>query len=162
MVSSTPRPHITPGKDPVPVLQEAGWAPGQVWMGGKSRPHRDSIPDRPARNQSLYRLSCPAHFNPIYICLYLLAYIHSQPSKSCVQLRIRTPGGSDCRKHTVIVKQCNGAHVSVGTAALTLTDETLLIRSITCYFNKLHFQDFWGLWGAYSAQIQLLGFSQGL
>jgi hypothetical protein len=31
------------GKDPVPILQEAGWAPGQVWTGGKSRPHRDSI-----------------------------------------------------------------------------------------------------------------------
>ena len=27
MVSSTPRPHFTPGKDPVPILQEAGWAP---------------------------------------------------------------------------------------------------------------------------------------
>jgi len=41
--------HFTPGKDPVPLLQEAGWAPGPVWTGGKSRPHRDSIPDRPAR-----------------------------------------------------------------------------------------------------------------
>ena len=49
VVSSTPRPHFTPGKDPVPILQEAGCAPGQVWTGGKSRPHRDSIPDRPAR-----------------------------------------------------------------------------------------------------------------
>ena len=28
----------------------AGWAPGSVWMGGKSRPHRDSISDRPARS----------------------------------------------------------------------------------------------------------------
>ena len=28
---------------------------------GKSRPHRDSIPDRPARSQSLYRLSYTAH-----------------------------------------------------------------------------------------------------
>jgi len=61
VVSSTPRPHFTPGKDPVPILQEAGWAPGPVWTGGKSRPHRDSIPDRPARSQSLYRLSYPAH-----------------------------------------------------------------------------------------------------
>ena len=26
--------------------------PGPVWTGGKSRPHRDSIPDRPARSQS--------------------------------------------------------------------------------------------------------------
>jgi len=58
VVSSTPRPHFTHGKDPVPILQEAGWAPGPVWTGGKSRSHRDSIPDR---SQSLYRLSYPAH-----------------------------------------------------------------------------------------------------
>ena len=31
VVSSTPRPHFTSGKDPVPILQEAGWAPGPVW-----------------------------------------------------------------------------------------------------------------------------------
>ena len=61
VVSSTPRQHFTPRKDTVPILQEAGWAPGQVWRGGKSRPHRDSIPDRPARSKSLYRLSYPAH-----------------------------------------------------------------------------------------------------
>jgi len=61
MVSSTPRPHFTAGKDPVPILQEAGWAPGPVWTGGKSRAHRDSIPDRPARSQTLYGLSYPAH-----------------------------------------------------------------------------------------------------
>ena len=61
MVSSMPRPHFTPGKDPVPILQEAGWAPGPVWTGGRSPPHRDSIPDRPVRSQSLYRLSYPVH-----------------------------------------------------------------------------------------------------
>jgi len=61
VVSSTPRPHFTPGKVAVPILQEAGWAPGPVWTGGKSGPYRDSIPDRPARSQSLYRLSYPAH-----------------------------------------------------------------------------------------------------
>jgi len=49
-VSSTPRPHFTPGRDPVPILHEAGCAPGPVWTDGKSRPHRDSIPDRPARS----------------------------------------------------------------------------------------------------------------
>ena len=38
------------GKDPVPILQEAGWAPGPVWTGGISRPYRDSIPDLPARS----------------------------------------------------------------------------------------------------------------
>jgi hypothetical protein len=24
---------FTPGKDPVPIVQEAGWAPGPVWIG---------------------------------------------------------------------------------------------------------------------------------
>ena len=61
MVSSTPRPHFTLRKDPVPILQEAGWAPGPVWTGGKFRPHWDSIPGRPARSQSLYRLSYRVH-----------------------------------------------------------------------------------------------------
>ena len=61
VVSSTPRFHFTPGKDAVHILQEARWAPGPVWTGGKSRPHRDSIPDRPAGSQSLYWLSYPAH-----------------------------------------------------------------------------------------------------
>ena len=48
VVSSTPRSHFTPRKDP------AGWAPGPVWTGGKSRTYRDLIKDRPARSQSLY------------------------------------------------------------------------------------------------------------
>jgi hypothetical protein len=29
-VSVTPRPLFTPGKDPVPIVQEVGWAPGPV------------------------------------------------------------------------------------------------------------------------------------
>jgi len=61
VVNSTPRPHFTPGKDTVPILQEVAWAPRPVWTGRKSRPHRDSIVDRSARSQSLYPLSYPAH-----------------------------------------------------------------------------------------------------
>ena len=26
----------TPGKDPVPIVQEAGWAPGPVWTGAEN------------------------------------------------------------------------------------------------------------------------------
>ena len=52
---------LPPEKDTVPILQEAGWAPGPVWTGRKPRPNRDSIPDRPALSQSLYRLSYRAH-----------------------------------------------------------------------------------------------------
>jgi hypothetical protein len=36
--SVTPRPLFTPGKDPVPIIQEAGWAPGPVWTGAKISP----------------------------------------------------------------------------------------------------------------------------
>jgi len=65
LVSSTPRPHFTPGKDLVPILQEAKWAPGPVWTGSENlAPHRDSIPDRPARSRSLYRLSYYLTKNP--------------------------------------------------------------------------------------------------
>ena len=48
VISSTTRPHFTPSKDTLPILQEAGWATGSVWTGEKSRLHRDSFLDRPA------------------------------------------------------------------------------------------------------------------
>ena len=77
VVSSTFRPHFTAGKEPVSILVEAGWAPGPVWTGGKSRAHRDSIPDRPARSQSLYRLSYPAHtYVCVCVCVYIYIYIY--------------------------------------------------------------------------------------
>ena len=38
-------PLFTPGKDPVPIVQEAGWAPGPVWTGAENlAADRDSIP----------------------------------------------------------------------------------------------------------------------
>ena len=56
---SRPRPgRFAPGKDPVPVVQEAGWAPGTVWTGAENlAPTGIRSPDRPARSESLYRLS---------------------------------------------------------------------------------------------------------
>jgi hypothetical protein len=34
---SAPRPgRFTPGKDPVPIVQEAGWASGPVWKSAKN------------------------------------------------------------------------------------------------------------------------------
>ena len=32
-VRVTPRPLFTPGKDPVPIVQEAEWVPGPIWTG---------------------------------------------------------------------------------------------------------------------------------
>jgi len=61
-VSITPWPLFTPRKDPVPIVQEAGWAPGPVWTGAENLALTGirSL-DCPARNQSLYRLRYPAH-----------------------------------------------------------------------------------------------------
>ena len=71
MVSSAPRPHFTPGKDPVLILQETRWAPGLVWAGGKSRPHRDSIPDRPARSSVAIATELPGpHLSHVPVVNY--------------------------------------------------------------------------------------------
>ena len=59
-VSVTPRPLFTPGKEPVPIVQEAGWAPGPVWTGAENLASTGiRSPDRPSRSQSLYRLRYP-------------------------------------------------------------------------------------------------------
>jgi len=58
-VSVTPRPLFTPGKDPVLIVQKAGWASGPVLTGAENLappPTGIRCPDRPARSQSLYRL----------------------------------------------------------------------------------------------------------
>jgi len=77
-VSVTPRPLFTPGKNPVPIVQEAGWAPGPVWTGVENHASTGiRSPDRPACSQSLYRLCYPAHIVLYYIILYyiILYYI---------------------------------------------------------------------------------------
>ena len=43
---------------PVTIVQEAGWAPGPVWKVAENlAPTGVRSPDRPARSESLYRLS---------------------------------------------------------------------------------------------------------
>jgi hypothetical protein len=66
-VSSKPRPQFTSGRDPVPIVQEAGWAPGLVWTGAENfAPIRTRSPDRPALSESLYRLTYPTR--PLSMC----------------------------------------------------------------------------------------------
>ena len=52
---STPRPgRFTPGKEKVPIVQEAGWAPGPCWTGTENLASTGiRSPDRPAHSQSL-------------------------------------------------------------------------------------------------------------
>jgi hypothetical protein len=51
--------HFTPREeDQVPIVYEAGWAPGPVWTDAENiSPTGTQSPGRPARSQSLYGLS---------------------------------------------------------------------------------------------------------
>ena len=62
-MTSAPRPgRFTPRKDPVPIVQEAGWAPGPVWTGAENlAPKGIRSPDRPVRSYSDWAI--PAHDN---------------------------------------------------------------------------------------------------
>jgi hypothetical protein len=69
-----PRPLSTPGKDPAPIIQEAGWAPGPVWTGAENLAlTRIRSLDRPACSQLLYQLSHWAYYM-VCICSYFLWY----------------------------------------------------------------------------------------
>ena len=60
VVNSTPRSLYPRERDPVPIVQEAGWAPGPVWTGAENiAPNGIRSPDRTARSESLYRLRYP-------------------------------------------------------------------------------------------------------
>jgi hypothetical protein len=87
-----PRPLFTSGKDPVPIVQEAGWAPGLLWTGAENlAPTRIRSPDRRARSQMLYRLSYPARLflegpeeNSLFIVLTLVVLAGTLLSISCL------------------------------------------------------------------------------
>jgi hypothetical protein len=60
------------GKDPVPILWEARWAPGPVWTGVENLAHTGiRSPDRPARSESLYRLSYPGPREADYLRMHV-------------------------------------------------------------------------------------------
>jgi hypothetical protein len=53
-VCVTSRPLFTPGKDPVPIVQQGEWAPGPVWTGAENLTQIGiRSPDLPVRSQSL-------------------------------------------------------------------------------------------------------------
>ena len=52
---------FTPGKDPVPIVQEAGWAPGPVWIGAENRTlHQDPRTFQPVASRYV-NWAIPAH-----------------------------------------------------------------------------------------------------
>jgi len=69
MVSSTPRPHFTPEKDPVPILQEAGLGP-RAGLDGK-------------------KISSPSGFDPGPSSPYLVAIPTELPGPHSYQVIVK-------------------------------------------------------------------------
>ena len=69
--------RFTPRKDPVPIVQEAGWAPGPAWTGAENLASTGiRSPDRPARSESLYRQS---YSGPYFSLMFILFYRFVKP-----------------------------------------------------------------------------------
>jgi len=74
--ASSPGRSLPPGKDPVSIVREAGWAPGPVWTGAKNlAPTGIRSPDRPVRSQSLYRLR---YLAPVCCVRYWILWVSSR------------------------------------------------------------------------------------
>jgi len=87
VVSVTPRPHFTPGKDPVPIVQGAGWAPGPVCTGAENlvptgirsrtvQPVVSRYTDRATRPIYIYIYIAKGN---ICVCIYIYVHIHIFP-----------------------------------------------------------------------------------
>jgi hypothetical protein len=74
---------FTPGKDPVPIEQEAGWVRGPVWIVAENLAFTGiRSPDLPARNESLYRLSYPGPQYSQVMSLNMLVSVNEPTSIS--------------------------------------------------------------------------------
>jgi len=85
---------LYPGKDLVPIVQEAGWAPGPVWTDAENIATTGiRSPDRPACSQSLYRLTYTAFVTKAYrvmLCgkaVKVYAQYHILRTTHCVDKR---------------------------------------------------------------------------
>jgi hypothetical protein len=67
----TPRAgHLTPGSDPVRLVQEPGSGPGSVWTAAECLdPTGIRSVDRPSRSESLYLLAVLAHTHHLSLSL---------------------------------------------------------------------------------------------
>jgi hypothetical protein len=121
MVSTTPRP-LYRRERPGPIVQEVGWATRPVWTCAKTlAPTGIRPPHRPARRQSLYRLSYPAHgwkWNRVYYTVEQLGFA-MQKSKDHHRTGHDGPEGGRGERHvtsalpprTTLGTNCTGGWV---------------------------------------------------
>ena len=98
---------LPPGKTRYPLYRRLGGSQGRIWKGEKSRPHQDSIPDRPARSQYYNKIFARNNLNyqeniirlrkeqviskSIYNCHLSLTDIYRVSQEECARLREGVP-----------------------------------------------------------------------
>jgi hypothetical protein len=92
---------ISRKRDQVPILEEAGWRPGQIWKGAENLAHtRIRSPDRPARSDYASP-AIPGHFQEQSDGgVALITHPPPPPSadvKEWVQLYLYSPCCTCCR-----------------------------------------------------------------
>jgi hypothetical protein len=75
MANATTRPLYPRERDPVRIVQEAGWVPKPVRTAAENlTPTGIRSPDRPARSESLYRLRYPGPLPKYVFSLIVLKF----------------------------------------------------------------------------------------
>ena len=84
-----PRPHFTPYKDPAPIVQEAGWAPGPVWTGAENlAPTGIRSPDRPALSSVAVPTELPRRTTDVKYLAKTGRNVNREGEKMNIQRRI--------------------------------------------------------------------------
>ena len=74
----------------------------------------------------------------IEILLLFCSHVSVTPVECLfMQVRIRTPGGRDCREQSDCYEAADNNCASIGIEAETFTDEILCVATSTLYFIKL-------------------------
>jgi len=116
-------------RDPVPFVQEAGWAAGLVWKGADYvAPTGIRSPDRPAHSKLLYQLS--------YRCLNITLKAEISVHLSCTKSKHRWPrslgyGSAVTQLLGLWVQIPLGVWMSVSYECCVLSDTSLCVRLIT-------------------------------
>ena len=82
MVKATLWPPYTQEKDPMLIVEKAGWAPGLVWAGAQNFTSCGIRPlDRPSCSESLYLLSFPdPHAGTVTFAVRNIALCYADPT----------------------------------------------------------------------------------
>ena len=136
---------LVPATEPTSILQAVGGMhgrSGQVWE--ISPPTGIRTPDRPARNESLYRLSYPGTQIYYFICFAHFPHIHfahfphmfSGPLQRVnSQHTIRAESSDCCRKLINVIQQTAAVNAQVLNIQ-TFTYNTLTLRHVSVFFTS--------------------------